>query len=55
MFARFYGALRIIAFNANDIWRLRYELWKQLQDFHIGVAVLSETHLEPHEKLFIQN
>jgi hypothetical protein len=33
----------------------RYELSKQLQDIHIDVAVLSETHLKPHERFFIPN
>jgi hypothetical protein len=47
--------LRIVAFNANDIWRERYELSKQLQDLHIDVALLSETHLKPHERFYILN
>jgi hypothetical protein len=33
--------LKIIAFNANGIWRRRYELSKHLQDLHIDVALLS--------------
>jgi hypothetical protein len=40
--------LKVIAFNANDIWRRWYELGKQLQDLYIEVAVLSETHLKLH-------
>jgi hypothetical protein len=28
---------------------------KQLQDLHIDVALLSETHLKPHERFFIPN
>jgi hypothetical protein len=52
---RFHGPLKVIAFNANDIWRQRYELSKQLQDLHVDVALLSETHLKPRERLFIPN
>jgi exonuclease III len=47
--------LKIIAFNANGIWRQRYELSKQLQDLHVDVALFSETHLKPHEKFVIPN
>jgi hypothetical protein len=54
MAARVHRPLRIIAFNANGIWRQCYELSKQLQDF-IEVALLSETHLKPHKRLFIPN
>jgi hypothetical protein len=32
-----------------------YELSKQLQDLHINVALLSETHLKPHQGSFIPN
>jgi hypothetical protein len=39
--------------NANVIVRQRYELSKQLQDLHVDVALFSETHLKPHERLFI--
>jgi hypothetical protein len=35
--------------------RQRYELSKQLQEQHIDVALLSETHPKPHEKFFIPN
>jgi hypothetical protein len=45
MAARGYRPLN--AFNANGILRRRYELSKQLQDLHIDVALLSETHLKP--------
>jgi hypothetical protein len=45
MAARIHRPLKIIAFNANGIWRQRYELSKQLKDLHIDVALLSETHL----------
>jgi hypothetical protein len=34
---------------------MRYELSKQLQDLHIDVALLSETHLKPHERFHIPN
>jgi hypothetical protein len=47
--------LKIIAFNATGIWRRRYELSKLLQGLHIGVTLLSETRLKPHERLFIPN
>jgi hypothetical protein len=55
MAARFQMPLKVIAFNANGIWRRRYELSKQLQDIHIDVTLLSETHLKPHEGFFIPN
>jgi hypothetical protein len=55
MAVRVHRPPKVIAFNANDIWRQRYELSKQLQDFHIDVTVLSETHLKPHERFFIPN
>jgi hypothetical protein len=42
-------------FNANGIGRQRYELSKQLQEQHIDVALLSQTHLKPHERFFIPN
>jgi hypothetical protein len=44
-----------IAFNANGIWRQRYELSKQLQYLHIDVALLLETRPEPNEKFFNPN
>jgi hypothetical protein len=47
--------VKIIAFNANVIWRQRYELGKQLQDLHVDVALYSETHLKPHERFLIPN
>jgi hypothetical protein len=55
MAARIHRTLEVIAFNANDIWRHRYELSKQLQDLHIDVALLSETQLKPRERLLIPN
>jgi hypothetical protein len=54
MAARVYRPLKIVAFNANSIWRQRHELSKRLQDLHIDVALLPETHLKPHER-FIPN
>jgi hypothetical protein len=50
MAARVYRPLEFIAFNANGIERKRYKLTKQLQDPHVDVARLSETHLKPHER-----
>jgi hypothetical protein len=47
--------LKVIALNANGIWRQRYELSKQLQDLHTDVTLLSEPHLNPHERFFIPN
>jgi Cft2 family RNA processing exonuclease len=47
MAARIHRPLKIIACNANYIWRQCYELSEQLQDLHIDVALLSETHLKP--------
>jgi exonuclease III len=55
MAARVHRPLKVIAFNANGILRQRYELSKQLQEQHIDVALLSETHLKPHESFFIPN
>jgi exonuclease III len=55
MAARVHRPLKVIAFNANGIGRQCYELSKQLQDLHIDVALLSETHLKPHERFFIPN
>jgi hypothetical protein len=45
MTARIRRPLIVIAFNANGIWRRRYELSQQPQDLHIDVALLSDTHL----------
>jgi hypothetical protein len=55
MAARVHRLLKITAFNANDIWRQRYKLSKQLQDLYIYVALLSDTHLKPHGRFFITN
>jgi hypothetical protein len=54
MAAGFRRPLKVIAFNANDIWRRCYELSKQLQDLHIDVALLSETHLKPQRGSLFQ-
>jgi hypothetical protein len=55
MATRVHRPLKVIAFIANGIGRLRYELRKQLQDLHVDVALFIDTHLKPHEKFFIPN
>jgi hypothetical protein len=55
MAASVHRLLKFIAFAAKDIWRQGYDLSKQLHDLHIDVALLSETHLKPHERFFIPN
>jgi hypothetical protein len=55
MVARFRRPLEVIAFNANVIWRQRCEFSKQLLDLKIDVALLSETHVKPHERFIIPN
>jgi hypothetical protein len=55
MAVRVHRPLKVIACNANGIWRQRYELSKQLQDLHTNVTLLSETHLKPHKTFFILN
>jgi hypothetical protein len=55
MNTRIHRSLRLIAFNANGIWRQSYELSKQLQVLQIDVAVLSQTHLKPNERFFVSN
>jgi exonuclease III len=47
--------LKILSFNANGILRQRHEFSKQLEDLRIDVDLFSETHLKPHEKIFLQN
>jgi exonuclease III len=47
--------LKIIAFNINGIAWQRYELSKRLQDIHMDVALLSETHLIQQARFFIPN
>jgi hypothetical protein len=54
MAARVCMPLRVIAFNANGIWRQCYKLSKQLQDFHKCGSALRDT-LKPHVRLFIPN
>jgi exonuclease III len=55
MAATGYRPLKVIEFNANGARKQRYELSKLLQDLHTDVALLSETHLKPHEELCIPN
>jgi hypothetical protein len=55
MATRVHRPLEVLVFNANGIWRQRYELSKQPQDLHVDVALFSETHLKPHERFFTQN
>jgi hypothetical protein len=55
MATRIHRPLEVIAFNANDIWRRRCELSKQLQVLYIDVALLSETRLKAHERVFVPN
>jgi hypothetical protein len=55
MAGRIHRPFKIIAFNANDIRRQGYEISKQLQGLHINVALLSDTHLKPHERFFTPN
>jgi exonuclease III len=55
MATRVHRPLKVVAFNANGIGRQRYELSKQLQEQRIDVALLSETHLKPHERFYIPN
>jgi hypothetical protein len=54
MAARVYWPLKVITFKANDIWRQRYKLSKQLQDLHIDVALLSKTHLKAMRRSLFQ-
>jgi hypothetical protein len=55
MNSRVHRPLKVVAFNANGISRQRYQLSKQLQTLRIDVALLSETHLKPHERFSIKN
>jgi hypothetical protein len=55
MTARVHRPIRVTAFNADGIWRQRYDLSKQLHDLYIDVALLSETHLKTYEGFFIPN
>jgi exonuclease III len=47
--------LKFIAFNANGVRRQPCELSRQLQVLIIDVALLSETHFKPHERVFVSN
>jgi hypothetical protein len=49
---RIYRPLKIIAFNANGIWKQHYELSKQLHDLHTDVTLFSATHLKPYERFY---
>jgi hypothetical protein len=55
MNTRVHRPLKVVAFNANGIIRQRYELSKQLQARLRDVALLSKTHLKPHERFSIRN
>jgi exonuclease III len=55
MNSRVHRPIKIIAFNANGIIRQRYEFSTQLQTRRIDVALLSETHLKPHERFSVIN
>jgi hypothetical protein len=52
MTTRIHRPLKIIAFNANDIWRQHYELSKQLQDLLVVVALFSVTHVRMKGSIF---
>jgi hypothetical protein len=55
MITRAHRSLKVIVFNVNGIVRQSCEVGKQLQGLHVDVALLSETHLKPHERFFILN
>lgn len=55
MTARFRKPLKFAAFSANCVTRQHYEYSKQLQEPHTDVALLSETHFNPHERFFNPN
>jgi hypothetical protein len=55
MATRIHRPLNVVAFNANGIGRQRYEVSKQLQEQRIDVALISDTHLKPHERFYIPN
>jgi hypothetical protein len=44
-----------MAFDANFIRKQRLALSRQLQDLCVDVALLSQTHLKPHERVFFYN
>jgi hypothetical protein len=55
MVTRAHRPLKSIAFNANGIGRQDYDISKQLQEQCRDVALLSGTHLKPHERFYILN
>jgi hypothetical protein len=55
MAARGHRPLKVVAFNANVIWRQAHELRKQMHDLKIDVALFSETLLKPHMRFYISN
>jgi hypothetical protein len=48
----FHKPFKDLTFNANVIGS-QQELSKQLQELHTDVALLSETHLKPHQRLLL--
>jgi hypothetical protein len=52
MAARIHMPLKVIVFNASDVWGQRSGLSKQLQDLHIVVALLSETSHNQREVFY---
>lgn len=55
MAVRLNTPLKVIAINANGVWRQPYELSRQPQDLLIDVALFSGTHLKTHERVFVPN
>jgi hypothetical protein len=55
MTTRIHRPIKVIASNANDIGRQRYELSKQLQDLRENVTPFSETHLKLHVRFLFPN
>jgi hypothetical protein len=51
--ATVYRPLKIMTFNANCIGSQAYEVRKLLQDLKIQMALLSETHLMSHMRLYV--
>jgi hypothetical protein len=51
MAARVHRPLKVLASNANGIWKHSYEFSNQLQDLYIDVTLLSETSKIPREIL----
>jgi hypothetical protein len=48
MATRVHRPLKVLAFNASCTGRQRYGLRKKLQDLHVDVVLITETHLKPH-------